>query len=226
MANLTNITIRNLRPKPQRYEIPDGNGLYVVVQPSGWKSFVVRYRYGGKTHKLTLPHGLTLREARTEAAKIMHEIDRGHNPADTKRERRVSPLERIAAKACLFIEQDREPACYLYRHYDPSGDLLYVGISLEPLRRQKRHSEKAAWRNMICQIVIEPFATREDALAAERLAIRIEFPRFNDVHNGHRHPVQELMRDAIASGLNVKFDQGIGRSSAIATPPLNESAVS
>ena len=110
----------------------------------------------------------------------------------------------------MFLEQDREPECYLYRHYDPSGDLLYVGISLEPLRRQKRHSEQAAWRNMICQIVIEPFAKREDALAAEQLAIRTEFPRFNGVHNGHRHPVQELMRDAIASGLNAKFDQGLG----------------
>jgi hypothetical protein len=136
------------------------------------------------------------------------------------------PDASLAAKACWFLEEDREPECYLYRHYDPSGDLLYVGISLEPLRRQKRHSEQAAWRNMICQIVIEPFATREDALAAEQLAIRTEFPRFNGVHNGHRHPVQELMRDAIASGLNVKFDQGIGRSSAIATPPLNESAAS
>jgi Arm DNA-binding domain len=186
MARLTALTIQNLRPTSRRREIPDGNGLYAVVQPSGRKSFDVRYRYDGKTHKLTLPRGLTLAEARVKTTKIKHEIDRGHNPADIeRRRRRVSLLDHIAAKARLFLDQDQEPECYLYRHYDPGGDLLYVGISLEPLRRQKRHSERAAWRDMIFQIVIEPFAAREEALAAEQLAIRTEFPRFNDVHNGH-----------------------------------------
>jgi Arm DNA-binding domain len=39
-----------------RKEIPDGLlvGLYLVVQPSGAKSFAVRYRYAGQPRKLTL----------------------------------------------------------------------------------------------------------------------------------------------------------------------------
>jgi hypothetical protein len=45
---------------------------------------------------------------------------------------------------------------------------------------------------MICQIVIEPFQTREEALAAEEIAIRTEFPKFNSTHNKRRHPLQEL----------------------------------
>ena len=93
-----------------------------------------------------------------------------------------------------FLEQNLEPACYLYRHYHPSGDLLYAGISLEPLRRQETHTKTARWRNMICRIVIEPFATREAALTAEQYAIRTEFPKFNATHNGQRHPIQELAR--------------------------------
>ena len=47
---------------------------------------------------------------------------------------------------------------------------------------------------MISRIVIEPFATREEALAAEQFAIRTEFPKFNTIHNGHRHPIQEIAK--------------------------------
>ena len=44
---LTDIAIRNLKPGPARLEIadPGARGLYVVVQPSGFKSFAVRYRF-------------------------------------------------------------------------------------------------------------------------------------------------------------------------------------
>jgi hypothetical protein len=102
--------------------------------------------------------------------------------------------QQIIQKAKRFLDQKIEPACYLYRHYDPSGDLLYVGVSLEPLRRQSKHFDAAAWRHMICKIVIEPFETRDAALAAEQVAIRDEFPIFNRVHSGRRHPIQELSR--------------------------------
>ena len=60
---LTDIAIRNLKPGPARREIPDpgARGLYVIVQPSGVKSFAVRYRYAGKPRKLTLTAGITAR---------------------------------------------------------------------------------------------------------------------------------------------------------------------
>jgi hypothetical protein len=38
--------------------------------------------------------------------------------------------QQIALKALAFIQRRITPACYLYRHYHPNGDLLYVGISL------------------------------------------------------------------------------------------------
>jgi hypothetical protein len=66
---------------------------------------------------------------------------------------------------------------YLYRHYHPSGDLLYVGVSIVPVGRQLTHFKRAGWHYAIHQIVVEPFATREEALGAERLAIETEFPK-------------------------------------------------
>lgn len=38
----------------KRIEIHDGNGLYVVIQPTGAKSWAYRYRVDGKSRKLTL----------------------------------------------------------------------------------------------------------------------------------------------------------------------------
>src|SRR6516164_10341897 len=107
----------------------------------------------------------------------------------------VPNLERnIAAKALAFLEQNIEPACFLYRHYHPNGDLLYVGISLDELARQRKHFQEAEWRLMIHCIVIEPFQTREEALKAEELAIKTEFPKFNVVHNRRRDPLTELLK--------------------------------
>jgi hypothetical protein len=62
MANkLTAVSVANARPGPQRREISDGgSGLYLIVQPSGRKSWAIRYRFAGKPKKLTLDGALTL----------------------------------------------------------------------------------------------------------------------------------------------------------------------
>jgi hypothetical protein len=62
--------------------------------------------------------------------------------------------------------------------------------------RTTDHLSKASWRNIIWMVLVEPFATREELLEAERVAIRTEFPKYNRVLNRHRHPVQELSRKA------------------------------
>jgi hypothetical protein len=44
---ITDIGVRALRPRARRYERPAGHGLYVVVQPTGRKSYALRYRFAG-----------------------------------------------------------------------------------------------------------------------------------------------------------------------------------
>jgi integrase len=92
---LTEIAVRNLKPKPARYEMPDGNGLYVIVQPSGRKSYAVRFRINGKPRKFTLPKGITLAEARAEAAATIVKVHRGIDPTIIKRKARET--QRAAA---------------------------------------------------------------------------------------------------------------------------------
>src|SRR3546814_13165846 len=54
--NLTTKDVENVKPGTARKEIPDAllPGLYLVVQPSGAKSWAVRYRHGVKPRQLTL----------------------------------------------------------------------------------------------------------------------------------------------------------------------------
>jgi hypothetical protein len=83
-TRLTAIWIENLKPGPARREIPDGKGLYLILQPSGAKSWAVRYRFAGKPRKLTLGH-LSLAAARAEAAKALLEVEQGRDPGEIKK---------------------------------------------------------------------------------------------------------------------------------------------
>jgi integrase len=96
-TRLTDIAIRNLKPKADRYEIPDpgARGLYVIVHPSGKTSFAVRYRHVGIPRKLTLQAGVSLAAARKMAADAMHELAQGRDPGEAKKEAKA----KIAATA-------------------------------------------------------------------------------------------------------------------------------
>jgi len=70
----------------------------------------------------------------------------------------------------------------LYRYFDDKGALLYVGISLNTVARAIQH-KKAEWFPKFRKITREIYASREDALEAERLAIQNEKPIYNKSHN-------------------------------------------
>jgi integrase len=95
---LTDITITNLRPRPVRYEVPDGGarGLRVIVQPSGHKSFAVRYpNAAGRRRKLTLPAGITLAAARKLTADAMLAVAQGKDPATVKQTDRAGARAQV-----------------------------------------------------------------------------------------------------------------------------------
>lgn len=73
-------------------------------------------------------------------------------------------------------------ATSLYRHFSRDGALLYVGISLRPLRRLGEHGD-SKWFDEIAKVEMERFPTRLHALTAEREAIISERPIHNVIHN-------------------------------------------
>jgi integrase len=104
---LTDIAIRNLKATAARREIPDGGcaGLYVVVQPSGHRSYAVRYRADGRSRKLTLPGGLSLAAARKAAGDALLAVTQGKDPVAAKRRRRQDASKgTLAGVAARYLE--------------------------------------------------------------------------------------------------------------------------
>lgn len=71
----------------------------------------------------------------------------------------------------------------LYRHFNKNGDLLYVGVSLSALNRLGQHKEHSHWFESISRVTIEHYKTREEALTAEKNAIKNENPKHNIRNN-------------------------------------------
>jgi hypothetical protein len=91
--------VDRIRPAKRRRELPDrGNGsvvgLYLIVQPSGRKSWAVRFRLHGKGHKFTLGSypAISLADARAQAGEALGLVHRRINPATALRQEDDAPL--------------------------------------------------------------------------------------------------------------------------------------
>jgi integrase len=86
---LTQLALDNMKAGPARREVPDGKerGLFLIVQPTGSKSWAYRYRSGGKPKKLTLGAypAVGLAKARGEAARAKVTLADGDDPGAAKR---------------------------------------------------------------------------------------------------------------------------------------------
>lgn len=98
---LTAKAVDAAKPRAARYEIPDARiaGMFLVVQPSGAKSWAWRYRFAGKPKKLTIGPVLaersedrapqigdahTLAEARAACERAAQVLAEGGDPAELK----------------------------------------------------------------------------------------------------------------------------------------------
>jgi len=81
---MTDIQIKKLPAKRERYEVADGNGLFVRVFPTGHKSWIFRYRFGNdqKPRRMTLGNypSMTLVQARTEHGLALQALEKGIDP--------------------------------------------------------------------------------------------------------------------------------------------------
>ena len=78
---LTDLGIKKLPLPENRKEVPDGKvgGLYLVLQPSGARSWAVRYRVAGQPKKLTIgPYpAIGLATARKRAQEAIGDVAGG-----------------------------------------------------------------------------------------------------------------------------------------------------
>lgn len=113
---LTVAAVEKIKPADKRLEIPDGGlpGLYLIVQPTGRKSWAARYRLGKRTQKLTIGtyplFGLV--EARQAAQAALRAVAVGGDPGQQRRLAKVEAArsdDLFPTIARQYVEKFQKP---------------------------------------------------------------------------------------------------------------------
>jgi integrase len=86
--SLSEATVRNSKPKSRPYKLSDGEGLFLLILPSGGKYWRMRYRFAGKEKLLAFgvyPE-VSLEAARKRRAETKTLLAGGKDPGDVKKE--------------------------------------------------------------------------------------------------------------------------------------------
>jgi hypothetical protein len=181
---LTAITCRNARAGAARREIPDGGcgGLYLIVQPSGAKSWCTRFRFRGAPRKLTLgpfladgQHGadaepeldtpLTLAAARELATRAKRQARGGVDPTAAKRKQRVAQraaeADTLQAIAEEYLRREGSALRTLSQRR-ADLELLYKPLGRQPVSDIKR----SQYRRELDRIADERGPVRADRVLA------------------------------------------------------------
>jgi integrase len=109
MPKLTATLVEKIKTPARRIEMPDAvlPGFYLVLQPSGHKSYAVRYRHAGRTRKLTLGTTavLPLALARERAREALQTIAAGRDPAIERKQARAGERDLVSHVVDRFIER-------------------------------------------------------------------------------------------------------------------------
>ena len=93
--SLSDAKARNAKPRTKPYKIADGEGLFLVIMPSGSKYWRLKYFFAGKEKLLALgvyPE-ITLADARDRRAQARKVLAAGNDPGEVKKEaKRVAIL--------------------------------------------------------------------------------------------------------------------------------------
>jgi len=94
---LTDLQLKRLVPRNERFEVGDGKGLYIRVSPTGTKTWIFRYLFEGTPRRMTFGKYpfMTLAEAREVHGKALADVERGVDPGavalEAKRARKAAP---------------------------------------------------------------------------------------------------------------------------------------
>ena len=100
---LTTVQIRALKPEARPYKVPDSDGLFLLVQPTGALLWRFRYKVFGIERKLSLGTfpDVTLQQARRLRDAARADVVEGGDPAAEKRQKRLEA--ELAAKTTFEL---------------------------------------------------------------------------------------------------------------------------
>jgi integrase len=101
---LSELAIRNAKPREKDYSVSDGDGLILLVKGSGAKSWVLRYWVNGKEKRSGLGKYpvIGLSDAREMKNAFKRELAHGVNPLERKKSEREKAVKAEALKTETF----------------------------------------------------------------------------------------------------------------------------
>ena len=124
MFRLTKRSVEGFSVEAKDYLVWDRDvrGFGVRIYPSGKKTYLVQYRAGRRTRRVTIgQHGvLTTDEARREAKQLLASVARGDDPSAQRQAKRHAPT--VAGLCDRFLEE------YVDQHCKPTTARDYHSI--------------------------------------------------------------------------------------------------
>ena len=165
--SLTDIQIKQLRPREKRYMIRDDRGLYIEIMPSGNKHWRLRYWEDGKERKLDLGQypGVSAREARNKRDEINLNREKGISPREEKK--RIPAFEEISREwHGQNIEPSKSPG-YSHKVITLLTKYMFPQIGARPI------NEITAPEILIPLRVIEMHGKNETAHAVRQITSQV-----------------------------------------------------
>lgn len=107
---LTEVQIKNAKPKEKRFKLSDGDGLYLEVLPTGGKSWRFKYVMGGKEKRLVFglwpDVGLKLARQRRDEARAL--VAEGVDPGEKRKQDKAEEKAQAEDAANTFEKVARE----------------------------------------------------------------------------------------------------------------------
>lgn len=90
--SLNDMQIRRAKPEAKAYTLGDGQGLSLLIEPNGSKSWRFRYRYAGKPKMISLGvyPTITLADARSRRDDARKLVAEGKNPSEIRKEQKIA----------------------------------------------------------------------------------------------------------------------------------------
>ena len=138
---LTDVAIRNAKPKTKPYKLADGGGLYLLVNPDARKYWRLKYRHTGKEKLLALGVYPDVRvpEARRTRDEAKQLLKAGCDPVAVRKERKraaaISSANTFEVLAREWIEQQRNrwTPSHAQRVLDSLEDNVFSDIGFRPI---------------------------------------------------------------------------------------------
>lgn len=123
---LTDTAISKAKPGPKPVKLSDAHGLYLLIAPSGLKSWRYNYRHQGKQKTCTLGDypSLSLRDARIEHERLRAMVKAGTDPMEARRLEKLVPTDEGTFSAVYHEWYDKMSRTWSESHAKSIRDRL------------------------------------------------------------------------------------------------------